>query len=192
MAKINLSKEDLGQKVMLDKDTQNYYVGCGWKPNAADGEEFDLDIFLFLATNGQIVKVENLIYHKNRESIDGAIVLSEDNKKGEEDGSDAEHATIDFSKIDPEIDEIAVFVDIYKGAERGQNFGRVKQPYIRIVNAENDEEEVFAELDWDASVATGATCGSFIRRGDKWAFDSATQTFNDGIAAAIRAYGLDA
>ena len=187
---ISLTKENIGEKVKLGKEALNYYIGAGWDINVADGAEFDLDIFLLLATGG-IVKPENLIYFKNRNSEDGAVVLSEDNRTGEGDGDD-ESATIDLTKLNPEIDEIVVVINIHEAASRGQNFGMVKNSYVRVVDADKDEEKIKFELDWDAATATGVVVGSLKKRGDEWAFDATVQTFQEGINAVCKAYGLEA
>ena len=120
---VNLSK---GQRVSLDKGMKMALIGLGWDVNQYDGgADFDLDASAFLlGANGKVRKDEDFIFYGNLDSSDGSVHHTGDNLTGEGEGDD-EVLVIDFSKIPPDIDKIAITVTIYEAPVRRQNFGQV-------------------------------------------------------------------
>ena len=113
---VNLSK---GQRVSLDKSVTLARIGLGWDTNKYDGgSDFDLDASVFLlGANGKVLRDEDFVFYNNLNGRNGAVVHTGDNRTGEGDGDD-EAIIIDFTKIPPEIEKIAVAVTIFDAQQR--------------------------------------------------------------------------
>ena len=128
---INLQK---GQREAID--APKFTIGLGWDTNTSStGAAFDLDASVFvLNDNKKIVADEYFVFYNNLVSPDGAVEHTGDNLTGEGDGDD-EQIKIDLSKIDSRVTEICVVVTIHEAENRRQNFGQVRNSYIRIADA---------------------------------------------------------
>ena len=127
---INLQK---GQRISLEKSMRMALVGLGWDTNKYDGGfDFDLDASAFLlGANGKCIKDEDFVFYNNLSGRDGAVVHQGDNLTGEGEGDD-EVIIIDFAKLPPEIEKIAICVTIHDAANRRQNFGQVSRARINL------------------------------------------------------------
>ena len=110
---VNLSK---GQRVSLDKNMTMALVGLGWDPNQYDGGfDFDLDASAFLlGKNGKVLKDEDFVFYGNQNARNGAVMsMGDDTSGGNSEDGDDEQIFIDFTKVPPEIEKIAITVTIY-------------------------------------------------------------------------------
>lgn len=89
----------------------------------------------------------SLVFFGMRVSFDNSIIHLGDNLTGKKSDSkvigetdDKEQITIDTSKVDKNVNEIYIGVNIYHGKERNQHFGLINNTYIRIVDANSNEE----------------------------------------------------
>lgn len=73
-----------------------------------------------------------------------------------------------MSRLDPRIEQIIFTVTIHDFEDTGENFGRVNS-FIRIFNAENNEELCKYELDEDFSIET-IEFGRLYKRSGVWKF----------------------
>ena len=126
-------------------------VGLGWDPNEGTGFDFDLDASAFmLGSNKKIPNDNYFIFYNNPKSPDGAVESTgDDTTGGNSDGGDDETLNVDLQKVDPSIQEILFVATIYKADERKQNFGQVRNSYIRIYNSITNEEIARYDLDED-------------------------------------------
>ena len=191
---VNLSK---GQRVSLDKGMKMALVGLGWDVNQYDGgADFDLDASAFLlGPNGKVRKDEDFIFYGNLDSTDGSVHHTGDNLTGEGDGDD-EVITIDFSKVPPDIDKIAITVTIYDAEARKQNFGQVSNAYVRVARiASADDTKGTEVLRFDLmeefSVETALVVCEIYRRNGEWKFNAVGAGYQGGLAALCRAYGVN-
>lgn len=186
---VNLSK---GQRVSLDKGMKMALVGLGWDVNQYDGgADFDLDASAFLlGPNGKVRKDEDFIFYGNLDSTDGSVHHTGDNLTGEGDGDD-EVIIIDFSKVPPDIDKIAITVTIYDAEARKQNFGQVSNAYIRVVDEAKGQELIRFDLGEDFSVETAVIVGELYRHGGEWKFNALGSGFSGGLAALGKNYGVN-
>ena len=124
-------------------------VGLGWDPNEGTGFDFDLDASAFmLGSNKKIPNDNYFIFYNNPKSPDGAVESTgDDTTGGNSDGGDDETLNVDLQKVDPSIQEILFVATIYKADERKQNFGQVRNSYIRIYNSITNEEIARYDLD---------------------------------------------
>jgi tellurium resistance protein TerD len=72
-----------------------------------------------------------------------------------------------MSKVDPNIQEIIFTVTIHDYESRRQNFGQVRNSFIRIYNAQTNEEIAKYELDEDFSVETAVEFGRLYKRNNE-------------------------
>ncbi len=166
---INLSK---GQRV--DVQLRRVNVGLGWDPNAnASAHEFDLDASAFmLDARRKLPNDKFFVFYNNTISDDGAVSSSGDDRSGGNSAGDDEVLTVDLTRVRPDIQEIVFVVSIHEAVERRQNFGQVRNAFIRIVDADDNREMFKYELDEDFSTAIGLEFGRLYRRGDAWRFEA--------------------
>jgi tellurium resistance protein terD len=166
---INLKK---GQRI--DIGLNNLTIGLGWDPNEGTGFDFDLDASAFMINQNRLIPKEDFfIFYGNTDSPDGALHhTGDDPSGGNSDGDDDESIEINLSKVDGSIEEILFVVTIHDAENRKQNFGQVRNSYIRIVNNENNEEIAKYELEEDFSVETAIEFGRLYRKNGSWKFEA--------------------
>lgn len=181
---INLEK---GQRVAVE--LPKFTIGLGWDTNNSDtGTDFDLDASAFiLAENGKILSDEYFVFYNNLQSPDESVQHTGDNLTGEGEGDD-ESINIDLSKIDPRATEIIFVVTIHKAPERRQNFGQVRNAFIRIYNTVSGEEILRYDLDEDFSVETAVEFGRLYKRGGQWKFEAIGTGQKGGLAEYLTKY----
>lgn len=166
---INLQK---GQKI--DIGLTKMTIGLGWDPNEGTGNDFDLDASaIMIDSSRKLVGEEYFIFYNNLNSPDGALThTGDDPTGGNSDGDDDEAIIIDLSKVDSRVEEILFVVTIEDFERRKQNFGQVRNSYIRIVDDSNNEEIAKYELDEDFSIETGVEFGRLYKRNGAWKFEA--------------------
>lgn len=181
---INLKK---GQRV--DIGLQKLGIGLGWDPSAALGVEFDLDASAFmLGGNQQIPNESFFVFYGNPTSPDAAVASSGDDRTGGSSDGDDETLMVDLSRLDPRIDQIIFTVTIYEFAERKQNFGQVRNSFIRIYDANDSTELCKYELDEDFSVETAIEFGRLYKRNDAWRFEAIGDGHQGGLETFVKKY----
>jgi len=166
---INLQK---GQKI--DIGLTKMTIGLGWDPNEGTGHDFDLDASaIMIDSNRKLVGEDYFIFYNNLNSPDGALThTGDDPTGGNSDGDDDEAIIIDLHKVDSRVEEILFVVTIEDFERRKQNFGQVRNSYIRIVDNSNNEEIAKYELDEDFSIETGVEFGRLYKRNGAWKFEA--------------------
>ena len=184
---INLEK---GQRISMDKGLTLVGVGLGWDPNEGTGYNFDLDASAFmLGESGRIPTDEYFVFYNNQKSPDGSVESTGDDLTGgNSDGGDDETINVDLSKVDPKIQEIVFTATIYKAEERRQNFGQVRNSYIRIYDAKTNAEIARYDLDEDFSIETAVEFGRLYRRGDEWKFEAMGIGNKGGLQSLVNKY----
>jgi len=182
---INLQK---GQRI--DVGLQRVAVGLGWDPNAGTGHDFDLDASTFmLAASGKIPQDEYFVFYNNRFSPDGAVEGAEDDQTGgASDGDDDEIIKVDLTKVDPKIQDLVFVVTIHDADTRKQNFGQVRNSYIRIVNLDNNEELAKYELEEDFSIETAVEFGRLYRKDGGWKFQAIGDGYKEDLGFFVNKY----
>ena len=165
-------------------------VGLGWDPNEGTGFDFDLDASAFmLGSNKKIPNDNYFIFYNNPKSPDGAVESTgDDTTGGNSDGGDDETLNVDLQKVDSSIQEILFVATIYKADERKQNFGQVRNSYIRIYNSITNEEIARYDLDEDFSIETAVEFGRLYRRGEEWKFEAMGIGHKGGLQALVNKY----
>lgn len=182
---INLQK---GQRIEIG--LKKVGVGLGWDPNDSTGYDFDLDASAFmLGENKKLPADEFFVFYNNQKSPDGAVESSGDDLTGgNSDGGDDETLTVDLSKVDPRVNEILFTATIHDAENRRQNFGQVRNSYIRIYNALSDEEIAKYDLDEDFSIETAVEFGRLYRRNGEWKFEAIGNGYKGGLEHFVNKY----
>lgn len=180
---INLEK---GQRQSID--APKFTVGLGWDSNSSStGESFDLDASIFLiGANGKLPSDNHFVYYNNLKSPDQAVIHTGDNLTGAGDGDD-EKIQVDLSKIAPEVNEISFVVTIHHADTRRQNFGQIRNSFIRILDQSN-VELVKYELDEDFSIETAVEFGRIYKRNEEWKFEAVGIGMKGGLQDYINKY----
>jgi len=182
---INLQK---GQKI--DIGLSKMTIGLGWDPNEGTGFDFDLDASAFMIEENKLIPAEPFfIFYGNTDSPDGALHHTGDDPTGgnSADGDD-ESIQVDLSKIDPRIQEIPFVVTIHDATERRQNYGQVRNSYIRIVDDNNGQEVAKYELGEDFSIETAIEFGRLYKRNGQWKFEASGIGYKEDLAFFLSKY----
>jgi tellurium resistance protein TerD len=181
---INLQK---GQRETIN--APKFVIGLGWDTNATStGSAFDLDASVFiLGENKKILADEYFVFYNNLKSPDEAVEHTGDNLTGAGDGDD-EQIKIDLSKIDPRATEVCVVVTIHDADNRRQNFGQVRNSFIRIFDAASGADLLKYELEEDFSIETAVEFGRIYKRNNEWKFEAMGTGMKGGLQDYLTKY----
>jgi tellurium resistance protein TerZ len=209
---ISLTK---GQKIDLRKETgeklTDFCVGVNWGAieTVKKGlfgskkvvEEVDLDLSCVM-TDGSGNMVDyiyspdyNAYLQKNNlplgklKSADGALRHSGDDRKGDfggDDGLDNEVITIDLTKVNPTIEKIFFFINIYLNQGQSHDFSKIPYAKIRMYEGTSTKvNKVYSNFDiaTDASFVgkMAIVLGKLYKRNDEWKFDAIGDAVEDKI-----------
>jgi tellurium resistance protein TerD len=118
------------------------------------------------------------------------VIGSIDDKTGNvSDGDDDEDMFIDLNKLHPDAKEIIIVASIYESKERNnQNFGQVKNSYIRVIDNLTNNEILKYELDEDYSSEDAVEFGRIYKRNETWRFEALGNGTNGGLEFYIKKY----
>ncbi|MCC0177450.1 TerD family protein [Waterburya agarophytonicola K14] len=188
---INLSK---GQRISLEKASpglKQIFIGLGWDINVTDtGSDFDIDASLFLIdSNEKIISDQHFIFYNNPISPDPEQSIQQrgDNRTGAGEGDD-EIIDVNLKTVPTDIDKVIVAVTIHEAAERQQNFGQVSNAFVRIVNAENEQEVIRYDLTEDFSIETALIMAELYRKDGEWRMNAVGAGYEGGLQALVDRY----
>jgi stress response protein SCP2 len=166
--------------------------------------EYDLDVVAFLC--GQDGKIADLgtvtengkptlrdgdiVFFNSLRHKSGNVWLTGDNRTGEGDGDD-EEIIVRLNDLSDEYNKIVFIVQIYDATNRGQNFGSVKNAYIRAVDGKGKELLRFDLSGGEAfKLYRSLLFAELVREDGGWKFNaigspSETETFVDYIRSYI-------
>jgi len=166
-------------------------VGLGWDVRATTGADFDLDASaLMLGPDGKVLSDQHFVFFNNLRSPDGSVEHTGDNLTGEGEGDD-EVINVDLTAVPAGCERIVFPVSIYEADARGQNFGQVRNAFIRIVNRADGNELARFDLTEDASTETAMVFGELYRRGGEWKFRAVGQGYASGLAGIAMDFGVN-
>ncbi|ADV48701.1 TerD family protein [Cellulophaga sp. E16_2] len=182
---INLQK---GQKIEIG--LSKLTIGLGWDPNEGTGFDFDLDASAFLLNSERkLSKESHFIFYNNLCGLGhnesnpcekngctigefGVRHTGDDPDGNSSDGDDDEAIMVDLNILKDDIEEILFVVTIEDFVARKQNFGQVRNSYIRIVDNTTNEVVAKYELDEDFSIETAVEFGRLYKRNGQWKFEA--------------------
>jgi len=181
---INLQK---GQREAID--APKFIVGLGWDTNSSStGSGFDLDASVFiLGENKKLLSDEHFVFYNNRKSPDQSVEHTGDNLTGDGAGDD-EQIKVDLSKVDPRATEICIVVTIHDAESRRQNFGQIRNSFVRVFDAGTNANLLKYELEEDFSIETAVEFGRIYKRDDKWKFEAVGAGMKGGLEDYLTKY----
>ena len=92
-----------------------------------------------------------------------------------------------MSKISPDVFEISFVVTIHHADTKRQNFGQIRNSFIRILD-ESNVELVKYELDEDFSIETAVEFGRIYKRNEEWKFEAVGIGMKGGLQDYLNKY----
>lgn len=189
---VNLQK---GQKVNLRKadggTLRRVMVGLGWDEVqqhrgffAPKPQDIDCDASAFLCTNGHLLGTQDVVYFGNLTHSSGCVRHMGDNLTGAGDGDD-EQIMVDLANLPMQYDKIIVVVNIYQAMERRQHFGLIQNAFIRICDAETNQELCKYNLSENYNGMTAMVFGELYRYNGEWKFNAIGQATQDNGLGAL-------
>lgn len=204
MGRFNISKGDRF-KIAKSEGLSQIKVQLQWTSDA----DADLDASTFLCGDeGVILDDAGFVFYnsENREkafdrsvygnkkrwmaetrpmSADGAVLGSIDDR----DGGDGEVIDVNLDIVDPNVSEIIFVATIHEGDKNGVTFGDVKDAYIAVINAENDEELCRYELNEVFTSETAVSVAKLVVNEDgDWEFEAIGMGHTGGLETLIDIY----
>ncbi|RKT18130.1 tellurium resistance protein TerD [Streptomyces sp. 1114.5] len=188
---VSLSK---GGNVSLTKEAPGLtavVVGLGWDVRTTTGTDFDLDASALLCNaQGKVASDGNFVFFNNLKSPDGSVEHTGDNRTGEGEGDD-EAIKVNLAGVPVDVEKIVFPVSIYDAENRGQNFGQVRNAFIRVVNQADNTELARYDLSEDASTETAMVFGELYRNGVEWKFRAIGQGYASGLRGIAQDFGVN-
>lgn len=200
-----------GQRINLEKESgaklTNFCVGCNWGAVTKSAflgfgkkivdVDLDLSCLMFDADGKVCDHIYSPLYrfgdrnvglpNGKLDSIDRALHHTGDDTTGDQngdDGLDNEIITVDLMRVNPAINQIVFFLNIYNNNEFSGDFSEIPYASIRMYEGTATRvHEVFAKYD----VATKDNChgmralvmGKLYRRNKEWKFAAIGDAFQD-------------
>jgi tellurium resistance protein TerD len=188
---VSLSK---GGNVSLTKEAPGLTavtVGLGWDVRTTTGTDFDLDASaIAVNTQGKVYSDGHFVFFNNKTSPDQAIVHSGDNVTGQGEGDD-EQINVNLAGLPASCAKVVFPVSIYDADNRNQNFGQVRNAYIRVLNQAGGAEIARYDLSEDAATETAMVFGELYRNGAEWKFRAVGQGYASGLAGIASDFGVN-
>jgi len=158
-------------------------------PNESDsGIDFDLDASAFmLQSNGKVLSDQHFVFYNNLKSPEGCIVHTGDNLSGAGDGDD-ESINVDLSKAPLLCETISFVVTINDAEARKQNFGQVRNAFVRIYNPLTKEEILKYDLGEDFSIETAIEFGCLYKKDGQWKFKAIGTGYSGGLEKFVEKF----
>ena len=191
---VNLQK---GQKVDLTKGNaglKSLVVGLGWdeapKKFSLFSKQEDIDCdasaILINAQTGKLNGPIDVVYYGQLMHRSGAVRHCGDNLTGQGDGDD-EQIIVELTKVPEDYSKIVFVVTIYQARERKQQFGMIKNAFIRVVDADTGTELCKYNLSENYDGKTAMVFGEVYRYNGEWKFGAIGEPTNDNGIADIAA-----
>jgi tellurium resistance protein TerD len=166
-------------------------VGLGWDVRTTTGTDFDLDASaIVIDGGGKVLSDQHFVFFNNLKSPDGSVEHTGDNLTGEGEGDD-EQVKVNLATVPAEAQRVVFAVSIYDADSRGQNFGQVRNAFIRVVNQGDNNELARYDLSEEASTETAMVFGELYRNGDEWKFRAVGQGYASGLAGIAMDFGVN-
>lgn len=189
---LNLSK---GMSLDLSKysNLKNVRFGLGWK--AGNGQLFDLDASAFMLNDRGVIVGDPhkyVVYYNQQDTGIGVRSLG-DNRAGTtgEEGNDDEVIIVNLDKVPSEVASILFVVTIDSAKSRKQNFGMVKNAYIRCIDDDTSEELGKYNLSEQFSLNTAVEIGKLSRTSHGWKFEPLEDGYVEDLNQILLRHGCN-
>ena len=170
-----------GQKISLTKEQgtlRNVLIGLGWDQVqavkkgffASKPQDVDCDASVIMLQNGKFSSNQDLVYFGNLKHHSGSVKHMGDNLTGAGEGDD-EQIMVDLAQVPATYDRLVLVVNIYAAVQRKQHFGMIENAFIRLVNADTNQEMCRFDLKDTYSGMYSMIFGEVYRHNDEWKFN---------------------
>lgn len=196
---VNLVK---GQKIDLTKGNaglNKIMVGLGWDAAKAGkgffaslmGTQKDIDCdasVIMLDGEDRLPSSKEVVYFGNLTHSSRSVKHMGDNLTGQGSGDD-EQIFIELNAVPSNISRLLFVVNIYDCIARKQDFGMIKNAFIRIVDTATNKELARFNLTDDYQGFTGLEVGEVYRHEGEWKFAAlGTGTHDGGLKNMVQRY----
>ncbi|WP_122638676.1 TerD family protein [Romboutsia sp. Marseille-P6047] len=189
---LNLQKNDILDLTKKDPSLNNIVLAAGWDVVKRGffnfgAPDMDLDLSaILLGEDGRIIGEEGIIYFRNQRGP--GIFLHNDNRTGEGHGDD-EKISITLNSLPSNCKKVIFSVNIYQGKERRQDFSKVRNAYVRVLNSDKGDSEICRyNLSEDGGKATSLIFAELEKIGSDWNFKAVGQLLEGNLTTLIQKY----
>ena len=180
--KINLSKEVNGLKKVV--------VGLGWDAakRGVFGMSYNIDCDASAILLDKNDKFLDCVYYGKTSTVDRTVRHSGDNLTGDGDGDD-EQIVVDLENLPERVLKVVFVVNIYNCVSRKQDFGMIKNAFIRLIDANAHKEICKYNLSEKYPGKTAMIFAEVCKQNNEWQFDAlGLGTTDDSISALTSRY----
>ena len=176
--KVDLTQGNVGLKCLV--------VGLGWDEapkkfslfNKQEDIDCDASAILITESTGKLAGPVDVVYYGQLMHRSGAVRHCGDNLTGAGDGDD-EQIIVELNRVPAEYNKIVFVVTIYQARERKQQFGMIRNAFIRIVDADTGSELCKYNLSENYDGKTAMIFGEVYRYNVEWKFGAVGEPTND-------------
>jgi len=204
MGKFNLQKLNGGDRFALSKSfgLDNIRAELTWQKGDLDTQAWLLNMdgiivndegFVFYNSVNRTEKFDKAKFGNKKNylnstrpmSADGAVLGAKDELEG-----GIETINICLSKVDPDVQEIAISATIYTpNDDNVETFGQVENAKITIIDEESEEPLCFFELSKDYQSEDALVAGRFVINDEgEWEFEAVGNGYNGGLQTLVDMY----
>ncbi len=188
-----------GQKVSLTKENpglKTIVVGLGWDAATrsgggilsslfgSSGHDIDCDASAILLQDGVCRSKDDVVYFGNLTHYSRSVRHTGDNLTGDGEGDD-EQIIIDLASVPPQYDRIVIVVNIYAAIQRKQDFGMIRNAFVRVVDYSNNREMLKYDLTENYPGMTAMIFGEVYRHNGEWKFNAVGSGTRDGSISEL-------
>ncbi|EDK34354.1 TerD family protein [Clostridium kluyveri] len=174
-----IGDNDLLRKILIELQ---------WDTNSGN-KDIDLDIAAFcLGKGGKVHKDSDFVFYNNLKHPSGAVEHLGDNLLGDGKG---EQIIVDLAYVPSDICNITFAAAIYRAGVKNQKFGQGISCYIRIVNANNNQELLKYDLSEKFSDETAVVIGELYKYIRTWKFGEINKGVKGGLAVLCEEFGVN-
>lgn len=180
-----------GQSQSIASKLSSILLGLGWDVNETEGGvDFDLDASAFLLdSKKKLISESHFVFFNNLTSPDPyqSVEHLGDNPSGAGDGDD-EVIKVNLKRVPTQIQHILFTVTIHDAETRNQNFGQVKNAFVRLINEDTEEEVLRYDLTESFPQETAIVMAELYRDSDGWHMKAIGAGYKGGMEGLLQVY----
>ena len=172
-----------GQKVPLESTKRLTRVkACmGWN---VQNPVCEVDVSAFLLQNEKVPGDDWFVFYGQDRSPDNSVQFHAEAQP------DREMITLDFSRINPGVDKIVFILTINEALEKRLNFSMLADTYIRLLDANTNQELLSFQIDEYYANVTSMMIGEVYRHNGAWKFNAIGNGVSKDLAGLCQMYGV--
>ncbi|MCR4645479.1 MAG: TerD family protein [Oscillospiraceae bacterium] len=172
-----------GQKAPLS-GASRLKMCFGWN---VSNSQCDLDASAFLVTgNGKVQSDDWFVFYSQETSPDGSVHFMIDSTH-----KDREVIEVDLNRVSPQVEKIVFVLTINEAFEHHLNFSMIQDPYVRILNAANNQVILSYRMEELYANVISMTIGELYRHNGQWKFNPVGNGVNQDLAGQCAVYGVE-